>query len=76
MFDIEAGAVEYPLHASDKPWIAYVMQGSGTVFYGDQGGSKTDGITFSNGDFISFSENAQHGWLCDCATKIMLVRAS
>lgn len=62
MFEIEPGAVEYPLHASSDEWLAYVVAGSGELISGEGNTRQLDKVTFAAGDFITFKANTPHAW--------------
>lgn len=65
IFTIQADAVEFPLHSSEDTWLAYVVSGSGTLIAGDSQNNKTQEMTYSTGDFITFDANTPHGWKND-----------
>jgi quercetin dioxygenase-like cupin family protein len=62
MFEIEPGAVEYPLHASGDEWLAYVIEGSGELISGEGNTRQLDKMAFAAGDFITFKKNTPHAW--------------
>lgn len=76
IFDIEANADEFPLHASDQNWLAYVIEGNGILYAGTTDNKeKTSEIPFSAGDAISFEANVPHGWkVNNIASKILFCR--
>ncbi|QKX17569.1 cupin domain-containing protein [Microbulbifer sp. YPW1] len=76
-FEIDPGAVEYPIHTSDEAWLAYVVSGHGTLYAGDAGENRTEGITYGAGDFITFKPNTPHGWVNgDDKSLILLAKVS
>ena len=62
LFDIAADAVEFPVHADEAEWLAYVVSGSGEMFSGTPDGVKNGSVEYSAGDYITFRANTQHGW--------------
>lgn len=62
MFNVSAGAAEFPLHASEDEWLAYVVSGSGTLYAGTADMKQTDSIAYQAGDFITFKADTPHGW--------------
>lgn len=62
MFEIAEGAVEFPVHASEDEWLAYVVSGSGMLYAGTAAMDRTEGVAYSAGDFITFEGNTPHGW--------------
>ncbi|MDQ8201416.1 cupin domain-containing protein [Pelagicoccus sp. SDUM812003] len=62
LFDIEAGAAEFPLHASEDEWLAYVIEGGGELYSGFGDTKKTGSVRFAEGDFITFHSNTSHAW--------------
>ena len=62
MFEIAEGAVEFPVHSSEDEWLAYVVSGSGTLYAGTAEMERTDGVEYSEGDFITFQGDTPHGW--------------
>lgn len=65
MFDIAPDAAEFPIHASEDKWLAYVISGSGTLFAGTADMEKTEGMSYAAGDFVTFERNTPHGWIND-----------
>jgi quercetin dioxygenase-like cupin family protein len=77
IFDIEAGAAEYPLHSSEDEWLAYVVSGSGELHSGNPEGELLDMKPFAAGDFITFRANTQHAWRNgDHPSRILFVKRS
>lgn len=75
IFNIDADAPEFPIHSSEDRWIAYVISGSGTLYAGEDSGQKTESITYSAGDLITFHSNTPHGWKNDnTKSRILLTR--
>lgn len=75
MFDIEADADEFPIHADGAEWIAHVVSGSGTVHAGTAELEKTSSMDYTAGDFFVFSANTPHGWTNGGApSRILFVR--
>ena len=72
-FEIEPGAVEYPIHTSDEAWLAYVASGQGTLYAGDAGENRTEGVQYQEGDFITFKPNTPHGWLNGNEESILVI---
>lgn len=62
LFNISPGANEFPVHASEDEWLAYVICGSGTLYSGTGEMQRTDGMEYTAGDFITFAANTPHGW--------------
>jgi len=62
MFNIAAAAAEFPIHADEAEWLAFVVSGAGTLYAGTADLKKTDGIDYEAGDFITFAANTPHGW--------------
>lgn len=65
LFDVSPGAVEFPVHADEAEWLAYVISGSGTLFAGTAAMEKTTGTRYSAGDVITFRAKTPHGWKTD-----------
>lgn len=72
-FEIEPGAAEYPIHTSDEAWLAYVASGHGTLYSGDEGENRTEGVQYQAGDFITFKPNTPHGWLNGNEKSILVI---
>ena len=62
MFNIAADAAEFPIHASEDAWLAYVVSGSGTLYAGTADSERTGGVEYEAGDFITFEAGTPHGW--------------
>lgn len=62
IFDIDGDAAEYPLHASEDAWLAYVITGMGILFSGNPEGEKLGQLDYQAGDLITFQPNTQHAW--------------
>lgn len=65
MFDISPDAVEFPIHASEDEWLAYIVSGSGTLFAGTADMEKSEGMPYTAGDFVTFERDTPHGWIND-----------
>lgn len=77
LFDVAPDAVEFPVHADEAEWLAYVVSGSGTLFTGTAALDRTDGAAYETGDFITFRANTPHGWKSDGeASRILFVKRS
>ncbi|MGL6314342.1 cupin domain-containing protein [Vibrio sp. WXL103] len=76
VFDIEANAAEFPLHSDENTWLAYVIEGQGTLFAGTKDNQeKTSQTEFKAGDAITFEANTPHAWqVGDKASKILFCR--
>lgn len=61
-FEIAPAAVDFPLHADEAEWLAYVVEGSGELLSGDPKGNETGSVEYSAGDYITFHANTQHAW--------------
>ncbi|MCQ3830399.1 cupin domain-containing protein [Microbulbifer elongatus] len=72
-FEIEPGAVEYPIHTSDEAWLAFVASGHGTLYAGDAEENRTEGVRYQAGDFITFKPNTPHGWLNGNEKSLILI---
>lgn len=62
MFNVEAGALEFPVHASEDEWLAYVVSGSGILYAGTAEMEQTEGMDYQAGDYITFEAHVPHGW--------------
>jgi len=75
LFKVSSGAEEFPLHAAPDAFLCYVAKGGG-ILYSGSSEKKTDEVSFSEGDLISFDPNTQHAWKNgDQETKILFVKA-
>ncbi|QBG45889.1 cupin domain-containing protein [Verrucomicrobia bacterium S94] len=62
MFNVAADAEEFEIHTSEDEWLAYVVNGSGTLYAGTADLQKTEGMDYKAGDFITFEAHTPHGW--------------
>jgi quercetin dioxygenase-like cupin family protein len=62
LFDIAADAEEFPVHADQAEWLAYVVSGSGTLYAGTADMQRTEGMAYAAGDYITFQAGTPHGW--------------
>jgi uncharacterized cupin superfamily protein len=63
IFEIDDSSDEFPLHASDQEWLAYVVLGEGLLIAGTTDNqTQTSSIAFSAGDAITFRADTPHAW--------------
>lgn len=76
IFSIDENASEFPLHASDQEWLAYVVMGEGRLIAGTKDNqTQTSSIKFCAGDAITFRADTPHAWkMSPGAGKILFCR--
>ncbi|BFM13283.1 hypothetical protein R50072_34360 [Simiduia litorea] len=62
IFDISADAKEFPVHASEHAWLAYVIAGAGTLYAGNTDNQPLEALDYQAGDLMTFEAHTPHAW--------------